>query len=316
MRGAHWLAWRQQRTLILVATLSLLACTAYVWFRRTEMLSFIAEHHITVCKGWNGPCGSLFTERLLRDNGDPIRALATLSMAFPALIGAFWGAPLIGRELESGTFKLALTQGITPLRWFAARFGLAALFALLGSTLLAALVAWWWAPISNMLDGPYWYDGYIFNATGPAALACALFGLAAGTAAGLLTRRLLPAMGIAMASVAAVRLALTFVRSDWLPPTVRVTPGIVPKIRVGSAWSTGKFGYIKPSGAEEGVMNCPFSGAELKRCMAEHGYVARFHKVHPSSDFWPLQWIETAILLSLAITLTALTVHWLRTRHV
>ncbi|MEV0264991.1 transporter [Streptomyces sp. NPDC050617] len=316
MRGAHWLAWRQQRTLILVATLTLLACSAYVWFRRTEMLAFIDDHHITICKGWNGGCGTQATERLLRDNSDPIRALATLSMVFPALIGAFWGAPLIGRELENGTFRLALTQGVDPLRWFAARFGLAALCAVVSSTVLAALVAWWWSPIANMLDGPYWYDGYIFNATGPAAIACALFGLAAGTAAGLLTRRMLPAMGIALASVAVVRLALTFVRPDWLSPTARVTPGMVPKIPVGSAWSTGQFGYIKPSGAEEGIMNCPYSGAELKQCMAEHGYVARFHKVHPSSDFWPLQWIETAILLGLALALTVLTIRWLRARHV
>ena len=31
----------------------------------------------------------------------------------PLLIGMFWGAPLVSRELEAGTFRLAWTQGIT-----------------------------------------------------------------------------------------------------------------------------------------------------------------------------------------------------------
>ena len=29
----------------------------------------------------------------------------------------FWGAPLIARELESGTYRLAWTQGVTRERW-------------------------------------------------------------------------------------------------------------------------------------------------------------------------------------------------------
>ena len=31
----------------------------------------------------------------------------------PALIGLFFGAPLIARELETGTFRLAWTQSVT-----------------------------------------------------------------------------------------------------------------------------------------------------------------------------------------------------------
>jgi ABC-type multidrug transport system ATPase subunit len=31
----------------------------------------------------------------------------------PVLIGMFWGAPLVARELETGTFRLAWTQSVT-----------------------------------------------------------------------------------------------------------------------------------------------------------------------------------------------------------
>ncbi|MEV4437579.1 transporter [Streptomyces sp. NPDC049577] len=322
MKGTWWLAWRQQRALVLTAAVVLAVCTAWVAWRRADMTAFIDAHHLRVdlCKGWDPEeCRTDVdaVEQLLRDNTDAIRALGALSAAVPVLVGLFWGAPLIGRELENGTAKLALTQGVGAGRWFTARFALAAACALAGSAVLAALVAWWWAPVSNALDGLYWYDGFLFNATGPAAIACALFGLAAGTAAGVLLRRTLPAMGAALAGIVVVRVLLGAFRADWVAPTARVTPGMTPKKYVGSAWSTGDFGYLDAAGREYSIARyCQTSGADLKRCMAEHGFVARYHKVHPAGDFWTVQWIETALYGGLAAGLTVLTWVWLRRRLV
>ena len=39
------------------------------------------------------------------------------SYLIPAVIGAFWGAPLISRGLEAGTFRLAWNQSVTRTRW-------------------------------------------------------------------------------------------------------------------------------------------------------------------------------------------------------
>ena len=39
-----------------------------------------------------------------------------LLLLLPALIGVFWGAPLVARELETGTFRLAWTQSVTRTR--------------------------------------------------------------------------------------------------------------------------------------------------------------------------------------------------------
>ena len=36
--------------------------------------------------------------------------------AVPALVGAFWGAPMVARELEAGTHRLAWTQSVTRTR--------------------------------------------------------------------------------------------------------------------------------------------------------------------------------------------------------
>ena len=43
--------------------------------------------------------------------------LDTLILVIPGLIGIFWGAPLVARELETGTFRLAWTQSVSRHRW-------------------------------------------------------------------------------------------------------------------------------------------------------------------------------------------------------
>ena len=48
-----------------------------------------------------------------------------LALAVPGLIGMFWGAPLVAREFETGTFRLAWTQGVTRTRWLAAKLAIA-----------------------------------------------------------------------------------------------------------------------------------------------------------------------------------------------
>lgn len=227
MTGTLWLAWRQQRPLILTAALLVTTLTVWVALGRAELIGAISGYDLSQCKGWNGECPPETYEAMTESNGG-IRLLGAIGLALPAAIGMFWGAPLIGRELESGTIKVVLTQDSGVRSWFAARFGLAALCAVTVSTAVAALIAWWWAPISNMYDGVYWHDPYVLNASGPSAVAGALFALAAGTAIGLLVRRTLPAMGATLAVVLAVAAVLTFFRRDFVTPVDRITPECSP----------------------------------------------------------------------------------------
>jgi ABC-type transport system involved in multi-copper enzyme maturation permease subunit len=47
--------------------------------------------------------------------------IPSLLQALPALIGAFVGAPVLARELETGTFRYAWTQGFGRWRWTLAK---------------------------------------------------------------------------------------------------------------------------------------------------------------------------------------------------
>ena len=75
-------------------------------------------------------------------------ALMAALLVVPALVGIFFGAPLVARELESGTFRLIFTQGVTRARWLTVKLALVGL----GSSVLAGglslMVAWWANPIN------------------------------------------------------------------------------------------------------------------------------------------------------------------------
>ncbi|MFJ9641874.1 ABC transporter permease subunit [Streptomyces sp. NPDC004244] len=313
MTGSLWLAWRQQRLLVLAGLLLVAACTVWAALRRADLIDAVAGYDLTECKGWNGECRPE-VQLAVFEQSPEIRVLGSIGLLVPAAIGMFWGAPLIGREIERGTLTVALTQGVGARTWFAARFGLAALGTVAVSAALAALIAWWWEPIANILAGVYWYDPYVLNASGPSAVAGALCALAAGTAIGLLVRRTIPAMVITGGVVLGLAAALTFFRRDLIAPVDRITPGMTPKQLIGSAWSAG-YRYLTPDGAQHPLENCAFSGDELRACMAEHNFTGRVHKVYPSSDFWTFQALDSAVYLVLALAFVALTAVLLRRRH-
>jgi len=64
-------------------------------------------------------------------------------LVVPALLGIFWGAPLVANELETGTYRLAWTQSVTRKRWLAAKLGLVGLWSMAVAGLLSFIVTLW-----------------------------------------------------------------------------------------------------------------------------------------------------------------------------
>src|SRR4051812_50063354 len=109
-----WLTWRQSRTQ-LIAVFGLVAA-ACAWLAVTgPALARLARR--------NDDVYDLLTsnDRLLFNGGIAVLAVA------PALIGIFWGAPLVARELETGTYRLVWNQSVTRGRWLATKLGLSVL---------------------------------------------------------------------------------------------------------------------------------------------------------------------------------------------
>jgi ABC-type transport system involved in multi-copper enzyme maturation permease subunit len=67
----------------------------------------------------------------------------------PALIGAFWGAPLVARELENGTHRLAWNQSVPRRRWLAVKLTVLGLAAMAVAGTLSTLLTWATAPVDH-----------------------------------------------------------------------------------------------------------------------------------------------------------------------
>ena len=65
-----------------------------------------------------------------------------LVVLVPGIIGIFWGAPLVARELEAGTYRLAWTQSITRTRWLATKLGVVGLLSMVAAGLLSLMATW------------------------------------------------------------------------------------------------------------------------------------------------------------------------------
>lgn len=143
----------------------------------------------------------------------------------PAVIGAFWGAPMVARELETGTHRLAWNQSVTRSHWLATKLGVTSLAASAGVGVLALAITWWAGPIDGALGNtrgslPARLTPVTFAMRGIAPVAYTVFALVLGVAVGAVLRRTLPAMAVMLALFAAVQIAVPlWVRPHLIAPS-------------------------------------------------------------------------------------------------
>ena len=69
--------------------------------------------------------------------------LVISTLGAPALVGLFWGAPLVAAEAEAGTTQFAWMQSVTRKRWLTVKIGWMLLAAAVWGGVISALVTWW-----------------------------------------------------------------------------------------------------------------------------------------------------------------------------
>jgi hypothetical protein len=231
-----WLTWRQFRAQAIAAAAAL-AAFAIVLAAAEPGLSGVyhssgfASCHGAACAG----LASTFINDLSSGGGiagvpeTPYMILYFLSVVViliaPAIIGTFWGAPLIARELEAGTFRLAWNQSITRTRWLAVKLALIGLAAMAVTEAFSLLQAWWAAPIgkavglggSGSIFGETRFGVFVFPTHGITPAGYAAFGFALGVTVGMLVRRAVPAMAITLAIFAAAQFSTPLVRPNLFP---------------------------------------------------------------------------------------------------
>jgi hypothetical protein len=303
---------------------------------------------IATCQA-HGDCASLATSFVNKLAGFYavfyFIALGFLFVA-PAVIGAFWGAPLVTRELEAGTFQLAWTQSVTRTRWLAARLGLAALTAVAFAGLFSLLLTWWSGPVDTAIpleDGnsiSFIRLGFVLFPTRgitPIGYAAFAFAFALGVAAGVLIRRTLPAMAVTLGVFASVQIVWPiWVRPHLIAPAravVALTAANIPGLAAGPGGTTLVNPPALPGTAGGWVLSFQiidpagraFNANTIRSCLGQNyqacnNALGRLHlrdviAYQPASRFWALQWYETGIFLAAAALLAGFCFWSIRSRR-
>jgi hypothetical protein len=260
-----------------------------------------------------------------------------LILLAPAVIGLFWGAPLIARELETGTSALAWNQSVTRARWLAVKLTVGGLAAMVVTEGLSLMQAWWAAPIgravglggggTNLAMGRF--SSLVFATHGITPLGYAAFGFALGVTAGALIRRTVPAMAVTLAIFTAVQIAMPlWIRPNLFPAEHTALP--VSSLYQISLQESGLNGSHFNLGTENvpgqpdawllssGTVNATGQAVSTTpaaciaqsdntpgfiQCLAGQG-IRETISYQPASRYWPLQWTETVIYLALALALS------------
>ncbi|MFF7715375.1 hypothetical protein ACIOWI_32825 [Streptomyces sp. NPDC087659] len=268
-----------------------------------------------------GPCGSPGTglppcpPLQLPSSFDYSANLSSAASAIawlPLVVAFHAGAVLFGAELERGTAALSWTQSVTPARWLAAKLAVPAALLTAGLAVLSLLYRWARGAGPGNLIADEWYYTDVFVALGPSVLAYGLLALAAGALAGLLLRRALPAGTLALGATGLVWLLFDGLR-DRLWPTATVVWRESRGELGNSAWEM-EHGLVLPSG--ERVRQCVTpQSASPPGCRPGTGIREWYAVHHPPSHFWPIQLVETGIVLALAAAATYAAFRVLRRRH-
>ncbi len=211
-------AWIQARVQTVTAT-AILAVMAIVL--GVSGAHLVQLYHATMA-GCSTPTECSTALHLYMNNDSALRGwLGVLVAAGPAIVGIFWGAPMVAGELETGTFRLAWTQSVTRNRWLVVKLAVVGLAAMATAGLLSLIVTWWASPLDRARADIF----NTFDERDIVPVGFALFALMLGVAVGLIIRRTLPAMAATLAAFVAARLAVTkWVRPDLIAPLHKTTP--------------------------------------------------------------------------------------------
>jgi hypothetical protein len=319
-----WLTWRQFRThgWVFLGALGVLAIALAA--TGPHLVTLFNESGIASCQT-NNNCEVATSNFLSLISGGitaPLFYLGTgLLYVLPAVVGLFWGAPLVARELETGTYRLVWNQSVTRNRWLAAKLGLLGVAAMATAGLFSLMVTWWASPIDQAnVDR---ITPLLFGARGVAPIGYAAFAFALGVTVGVLVRRTIPAMAVTLViAVAALLVMPLWGRAHLIPPLTTTTPFDTSNIR-GIGMSEGgqdmrvtadvniPDAWIITNETVKADGNAFTGPGDLQKCGRNASpdtcieWIASLHlqqKVtyQPDSRFWPLQFAETAIFLVLA----------------
>jgi hypothetical protein len=314
-----WLLWQQQRRLVLLVGVALVAAAVFLGATGVS-LENTYRRAIKACSASGHGCFDLSNTQFF--GGSRLLDLViAVGFLVPFVLGLFWGVPLVAREFEEGTHRLAWTQSVSRRHWLGVRLGWFVAAAAVVVAVLSALTTWWYGPINAVQFDRL--GSAVFDSQGIAPVGYAIFGVVLGATVGALIRRTVAGMAVTFFVFAIVR----YVIAEYLRPHLLSAQTVLVSLTGGgrgapsASWVLSQTivnasGRIVPlSNGSPAPGSIPLAcrsivyGKQLGACLDPHG----FHYLvtyQPANRFWVLQGIEVAIFVAAAIGLAIFTLWW------
>jgi ABC-type transport system involved in multi-copper enzyme maturation permease subunit len=342
-----WLSWRQFRTQAIVAGCVLAGFAVLLLSTGFSLASVYDNSDLPGCPNLHACERALyiFSNQL---HGSIYEFVFYIGIAViylaPALIGAFWGAPLVAREHETGTLRLAWSQSVSRSRWLLVKVAMLGLGAMIATGLLTLMLYWWSRPAYEAakyasVNGPSGLSisrlsPLLFGTNGIAPIGYAAFAFMVGLLAGVLIKHTLPAMAVALAVIAVVLIAWpNWVRPHLVTPvhhTATLRAQAVSGLSIDNNVMTVYVRLNKPGAwvlSDQAVNDAgqKYAGPPPHACLSQSANscdnaiaalnLKQAYSYQPASRFWLLQILETGTYLLLAVLLAALCTGWVSRRR-
>ncbi len=223
-RRMAWVTWRQHRPTLISVPAVLGAVAVFLWIAGLKI------HHdyaaLTACRPFTSTACQTLNSSFNSTDWPMANTIDILLQLAPALIGAFTGASVLARELETGTFRYAWTQGFGRERWTIAKLALLAVAVTAVSAAFSQVFTWFFQPFLAQEDLTV-LSATVFDTRGIDFAAWTLAAFAIGAFAGMLIRRIVPAMAVTLGAYLGLDLlAWLFLRSHYPLAEVTSNPGL------------------------------------------------------------------------------------------
>jgi hypothetical protein len=291
-----WVTWRQHRAMLIsvaavLGAIGIFLVVMGLWIHRNfSVLMACAAAHPNNCGALNQSFNNI--------DWTTANTISILMSLAPVLIGAFAGPAVMARELETGTFRYAWTQGIGRVRWTIAKLALLGVVIAVLTWAFSQIFAWFFAPFLQQQDTLTVLSWGVFETRGVAFAAWCLAAFAIGAFLGMLMRRTIGAMAATLGVYLGLQLLTWGFLSKHYPVSL-----------VTSNASLFSGGFSSQNGLPSTAPND--SPWVLSTWTVGH---TTWWRYIPVSRFWPMQFFEAGWLVVLAVLLCAATVWLVRRR--
>jgi hypothetical protein len=317
-----WVAWRRYRGTLLGLAVLLGALAAYLVVDGSRVRT--AYDKVAECRPPASSPECQFRWAEFANSFGDTGVIGAILVLLPGIVGAFVGASLLGRELETGVFRYSWTQGVGRMRWAVALIAPAAVGVALVMGGLGVLVSWRDQP---MLDSGMRHrlDPSLFPTTGVAVAAWARAAFSGGVLAGLLWRRVIPAIATTFALWFGLAYLASELRLRWPAPLTTSDELVLGDLDIDQWWTKGGArvssteinSLLEDVGAQmnDGDLHVQVDRGATQvdplEYLRDHGYTL-MQSYQPDSRYWTFQWMEAGVLVVVSVALLGVALWLLR----